>query len=81
VGQLDLERVIGESIAEGLAMTQAKKCQMDKSRCSWRGRSHEVIEGEVTITSKRSRGQLVPEADELLSGDEVQEVEAHRGKF
>jgi hypothetical protein len=54
---------------------------MDKSRCSWRGRSHEVIKGKVTITSKRSRGQLVSQAEELSSGDEVQEVEVPRGKF
>jgi hypothetical protein len=58
-----------------------KKCQTDKSRCSWRGRSREVIEGEVTITSKRSRGELVPQADESSSGDKVQEVEVPRGKF
>jgi hypothetical protein len=53
---------------------------MDKSRCSWRGKSREVIKGEVTITSKRSRGQLVPHADELLSGYEVEEVEVPRDK-
>jgi hypothetical protein len=35
----------------------------------------------VTITNRRSRGQLVPEVDESSSGDEVQEVEAPRGKF
>jgi hypothetical protein len=33
-----------------------KKCQSDKSRCSWRGKSHKIVEGEVVITSKRSRG-------------------------
>jgi hypothetical protein len=60
---------------------RCKKCQTNKSRCSWRGRSHKVVKGEVTINSKRSRGQLVPEADESLSGDEVQEVEVPRGKF
>jgi hypothetical protein len=58
-----------------------KKCQTDKGRCSWRGKSCKVIEGEVTITSKRSRGQLVSQADESSSGDEVQEVKAPRGKF
>jgi hypothetical protein len=57
-----------------------KKCQTDKSTCSWRGRSHEVVEGEVAITTKRSRGELVPEADESSSGDKVQEVGAPRGK-
>jgi hypothetical protein len=36
-----------------------KKCQMDKSRCSWRGKSREVVKGEVVITTKRSRGELV----------------------
>jgi hypothetical protein len=35
----------------------------------------------MTITSKRSRGELVSQADESSSGDEVQEVEAPRGKF
>jgi hypothetical protein len=54
---------------------------MDKSRCSWRGRSCEVVEGEVTITSKRSRGQLVSQVEELLSGDEVQVLEVPRGEF
>jgi hypothetical protein len=38
-----------------------KKCQLDKSRCSWRGKSREIVEGEVSITSKQSRGQLVPQ--------------------
>jgi hypothetical protein len=33
------------------------------------------------ITNKRSKGELVPEADESSSGDEVQEVGAPRGKF
>jgi hypothetical protein len=60
---------------------RCKKCQTDKSRCSWRGWSHEVIEGEVAITHKRSKGELVRLADELLSGDEVQVVGAPRGKF
>jgi hypothetical protein len=36
---------------------------MDKSRCSWRGRGWEVVEGEVTIFHKRSKGELVLEAD------------------
>jgi hypothetical protein len=60
---------------------RCKKCQTDKSRCSWRGQSREVIEGEATITSKRSRGELVSQADKSSSGDEVQEVGAPRGKF
>jgi hypothetical protein len=46
----------------------------------WRGKSREVIEGEVSITHKRSRGELVSEADESSSGGEVQEVGAPRGK-
>jgi hypothetical protein len=37
-------------------------------------KSHEVVEGEVVITSKRSRGELVSQADE------VQVLEAPRGK-
>jgi hypothetical protein len=49
---------------------------MDKSRCSYRGRSREVVEGEVTIINKRSKGELVSQADELSSGDEVQVLEA-----
>jgi hypothetical protein len=53
---------------------------MDKSRCSWRGKSHEIIEGEVAINSKWSRGQLVPQADELLTRDEVEVLEVPRGK-
>jgi hypothetical protein len=60
---------------------QCTKCQTDKSRCSWRGKSCGVIEGEVSITHKRARGELVMEADDSLSGDEVQEVGAPRGKF
>jgi hypothetical protein len=57
-----------------------KKYQTDKSRCSWRGRSNKFIEGEVTITSKRSRGDLVSQADESLSGDKMQVLEAPRGE-
>jgi hypothetical protein len=57
-----------------------KKCQTDMSRCSWRRKSREVIEGEVTITSKRSRGELVSQADESSSGDEVQVLEVPRGE-
>jgi hypothetical protein len=60
---------------------RCKKCQTDKSRCSWRGRSREVVEGDIIITTKRSRGELAPQVDESLSGDKVQEVEAPRGKF
>jgi hypothetical protein len=59
---------------------RCKKCQTDKSRCSWRGKSREVIEGEVAITHKRSRGELVVQGDELSSGDEVEEVRLTRGK-
>jgi hypothetical protein len=54
---------------------------MDKSRCSWRGRSCEVVEGEVVITTKRSREELVSRADDPTSEDEVQEVGVPRGKF
>jgi hypothetical protein len=57
-----------------------KKCQTNKSRCSWRGKSREVIEGEVAITHKRSKGELASQVDESLSGDEVQEVGLPRGK-
>jgi hypothetical protein len=60
---------------------RCKKCQTDKSRCSWRGKSREVIEGEVTITNKRSKGELVFQVDELSSEDKVQVVEVPRGKF
>jgi hypothetical protein len=59
---------------------RCKKCQTDKSRCSWRGKSREVIEGKVAISHKRSKGELVLEADESSSGDEVQEVGAPRGE-
>jgi hypothetical protein len=57
-----------------------KKCQTDKSQCSWRGRNCKVIEGEDVITNKRSRGQLVVQADELSSGDNVEVLEAPRGE-
>jgi hypothetical protein len=60
---------------------RCKKCQTDKSRCSWRGKSREVVEGEVSITTtKRLKGELAMQADELLSGDEVEEVRPPRGK-
>jgi hypothetical protein len=58
-----------------------KKCQTNKSRCSWRGKSQEVVEGEVSITHKRSKGELATQGNELLSRDEVQVVEAPRGKL
>jgi hypothetical protein len=35
----------------------------------------------VTITSKRSQGELVSQADEPSSEDEVQVVEVPRGEF
>jgi hypothetical protein len=54
---------------------RCKKCQTDKSRCSWRGKSREVVEGEVSITHKRSKGELATQ------GDEVQVVEVPRGKL
>jgi hypothetical protein len=60
---------------------RCKKCQTDKSRCSWWGKSREVVEGEVAIATKRSKGELVFQADELSSEDEVQVVEAPRGEF
>jgi hypothetical protein len=59
---------------------RCKKCQTDKSRCSWRGQSREVVEGEVAITHKWSKGELAMQADELSSEDEVQEVGAPRGE-
>jgi hypothetical protein len=58
-----------------------KKCQTDMSRCTWRGKSREVVEGELAITHKRSRGELVTQGDKSTSGDEVQVVEAPRGEF
>jgi hypothetical protein len=57
-----------------------KNCQMNESRCSWRGKSCEIVEGEVAITSKWSRGQLVSQAGKLSSGDNVEVLEAPRGK-
>jgi hypothetical protein len=60
---------------------RCKKCQTDKSRCSWRGKSREVVEGNVAIAHKRSKGELVLEADESSSGDEVQEIVAPRGEY
>jgi hypothetical protein len=59
---------------------RCKKCQTNKSRCSWRGKSREVVKGEVAITHKRSKGELAMQADESLSGDEMQEVGPPRGK-
>jgi hypothetical protein len=59
---------------------RCKKCQTDKSRCSWRRKSREVVEGEVSITTKRSKGELAMQADELSSGNEVEEVRPPRGK-
>jgi hypothetical protein len=57
-----------------------KKCQIDKSRCSWRGKSREIVKGKVVITNTRSRGQLVAQADESSSGDDMEVLEAPRGK-
>jgi hypothetical protein len=45
------------------------------------GRSCEVIEDDDVITTKRSKGELVSQADETSSGDEVQEVGLPRGEF
>jgi hypothetical protein len=58
-----------------------QKCQTDKSRCTWRGKSREVVEGEVAITHKWSKGELATQGDELSSEDEVQEVGPPRGEF
>jgi hypothetical protein len=35
----------------------------------------------VSITHKRSKGELATQADESSGGDEVQEVGVPRGKF
>jgi hypothetical protein len=59
---------------------RCKKCQTDKSQCSWRGRSCKIVKGEIAITSKRSRGQLVPQVGDALSGDNVEVLEAPRGE-
>jgi hypothetical protein len=59
---------------------RCKKCQTDKSRCSWRGKSREIVEGEVAITHKRSRGELAVQGNESSSEDEVQEVGVPRGE-
>jgi hypothetical protein len=56
-------------------------CQTDKSRCSWRGKSREVVEGDVAITHKRSKGELATQGDKLSSEDEAQEVMPPRGEF
>jgi hypothetical protein len=50
------------------------------SGCSWRGKSRKIVEGEVAITSKQSRGQLVPQVDESMTGDNVELLNAPRGK-
>jgi hypothetical protein len=60
---------------------RCKKCQTDKSRCSWRGKSREIVEGDVAITYKRSKGELATQGDKSSSGDEVQEVWPPRGEF
>jgi hypothetical protein len=60
---------------------RCKKCQTNKSRCSWRGQSREVAKREVAIMHERSKGELAMQADESLSGDKVQVMEAPRGKF
>jgi hypothetical protein len=60
---------------------RCKKCQTDKSRCSWRGKTREVIEGNVTISHKRSKGELALEANESSSGGEVEEIVAPRGEY
>jgi hypothetical protein len=57
-----------------------KKCQTNRGGCSWRGRSREVVEGDIVITSKRSRGQLVSQAGESSSEGEVEVLEAPRGE-
>jgi hypothetical protein len=59
---------------------RCKKCQTDKSRCSWRGKSREVVEGEVSITHKRSKSKLATQGNGLSSKDEVEEVRPPRGK-
>jgi hypothetical protein len=59
---------------------RCKKCQMDKSRCSWRGRSREVVKGDIVIITKRSRGQLVSQVDKSSSEGEVEVLEAPRGE-
>jgi hypothetical protein len=46
-----------------------------------RGKSREVVEGEVTITHERSKGELVLEADESSSRDKIQEIVAPRGEY
>jgi hypothetical protein len=56
-------------------------CLQYNRGCSWRGKSREVVKGEVTITNKRSKGELVSQADKSSSEDEVQVVEAPRGEF
>jgi hypothetical protein len=49
---------------------------------TWRGKSREVVEGEVAITHKRLRGELAMQGDESSSsGDKVQVVEVPRDKF
>jgi hypothetical protein len=39
-----------------------------------------VVEGEVSITHKRLKGELAMQGDKSSSGDEVQEVVLLRGK-
>jgi hypothetical protein len=58
-----------------------KKCQTDKSGCSWRGKSCEVVEGDGNVALKRSKGELVLEADESSSRDKVQEIVVPRGEY
>jgi hypothetical protein len=47
---------------------------------AWRGKSQKVIEGNMVITSKRFRGQLVSQADESLSEDNIEVLEVPRGE-
>jgi hypothetical protein len=49
---------------------KCRKCEHDRHRCTWNGENRGILQGEIPIQSKRSKGDLLQKAKVDESSDE-----------
>jgi hypothetical protein len=49
---------------------KCRKCEHDRHRCTWNGANREILQGEIPIRSKRSKGDLSQKSKVDESSDE-----------
>jgi hypothetical protein len=61
--------------------SKCRKCEHDRHRCTWNGENRGILQGEIPIRSKRSKGDFSQKAKvDESSDEEVTYIGASRGK-